>query len=239
MSSIEQQRSFWNAWNAEWRSADLDEFMQRQRDVAVDSAGRFDRNDLRILDVGCGTGWLGASLLRFGRVTGTDLSPGAIADGQARYPRVDLRVGRAFRPRGFGRLHCSRRRPAGVPPAVCRSPSSGGVAGPHDAEPAHLEPQVGTQAGRRRAASRLASARTYPEHVARAISRGARRLDRARRRSRCVVLGREPVAARWDAAARRAKTMGRFARTGHARPRARRRRAQVREDDLGRLLRPW
>jgi len=93
MSSIEQQRSFWNGWNAEWRSGELDEFMSRQRDVAVEWAGKLGRNDLRILDVGCGTGWLGASLRSLGRVTGTDLSSAAIADGMARYPGVDLRAG--------------------------------------------------------------------------------------------------------------------------------------------------
>ena len=87
----------WDAWNQAWRFRhDYDDFMRRQLDLAVSVARESGREDLRILDVGCGTGWLGYALLPFGRVWGTDLSAGAIADGARRYPELTLICGDFF-----------------------------------------------------------------------------------------------------------------------------------------------
>jgi SAM-dependent methyltransferase len=85
---------YWDEWNRTWRFRDdHDEFMDRQaeivRAVADDHGGRA----MRVLDVGCGTGWLGHVLADRGSITGTDLSPEAIADGRERYPDLDLRCG--------------------------------------------------------------------------------------------------------------------------------------------------
>ena len=52
-----------------------------------------DERPLRILDFGCGTGWLGASLTSFGDVTGIDLSPAAIEHGRKSSPSVHLIAG--------------------------------------------------------------------------------------------------------------------------------------------------
>ena len=50
---------FWNEWNREWRfRGDLDEFMERQREIATSVAQDAGLRNARILDVGCGTGWL-------------------------------------------------------------------------------------------------------------------------------------------------------------------------------------
>jgi SAM-dependent methyltransferase len=49
---------------------------------------------LRVLDVGCGAGVLTSELCRYGEVTGTDLSPPAIALASLMEPRARFLVGR-------------------------------------------------------------------------------------------------------------------------------------------------
>ena len=61
--------------------------------AACAAAGLEDERPLRILDFGCGTGWLGASLTSFGDVTGIDLSPAAIEHGRQEFPDVHLIAG--------------------------------------------------------------------------------------------------------------------------------------------------
>jgi SAM-dependent methyltransferase len=91
---LETQQEFWDGWNQAWRFRDgLDAFMERQRETAVAVAAAAGLQGGRILDVGCGTGWLGNALLGFGKVWATDLSPGAIAEGRKRHPGVQLLCG--------------------------------------------------------------------------------------------------------------------------------------------------
>lgn len=91
---IDEQRRFWDSWNSVARTAaEPDEFMGRQRDKALEVARSVGLREARILDVGCGTGWLGNELLPFGRVWGTDLSQAAIQEGQRRHPGVELICG--------------------------------------------------------------------------------------------------------------------------------------------------
>jgi SAM-dependent methyltransferase len=90
---LDLQKEFWGEWNRTWRLGALDGFMERQRDTAISVAQAAGFNAARILDVGCGTGWLGNSLLSFGRVWGTDLSPDAIEAGTVRHPGVELICG--------------------------------------------------------------------------------------------------------------------------------------------------
>jgi 2-polyprenyl-3-methyl-5-hydroxy-6-metoxy-1,4-benzoquinol methylase len=93
------QTEFWNEWNlSHLASTERDSFQLRQRGVAHAAAGRTaaglkDGRPLRILDFGCGTGWLGASLTSFGDVTGIDLSPAAIEHGQQEFPDMHLIAG--------------------------------------------------------------------------------------------------------------------------------------------------
>ena len=48
---------------------------------------------LRILDFGCGTGWLGASLTDLGDVTGIDLAPAAVEHARREFPDVQFIAG--------------------------------------------------------------------------------------------------------------------------------------------------
>jgi len=95
-ASLPAIQRHWDEWNSRWRfREDHDTFMAGQRDVAV-SVARAAGENMRILDVGCGTGWLGQALLPFGRVWGTDLSADAIADGSRRYAELTLICGDFF-----------------------------------------------------------------------------------------------------------------------------------------------
>jgi 2-polyprenyl-3-methyl-5-hydroxy-6-metoxy-1,4-benzoquinol methylase len=93
------QTKFWNEWNlSHLASAKRDSFQLRQRDAAHAAAARAaaalpEERPLRILDFGCGTGWLGASLTSFGDVHGIDLSPAAIESGRQEFPDVHLVAG--------------------------------------------------------------------------------------------------------------------------------------------------
>jgi 2-polyprenyl-3-methyl-5-hydroxy-6-metoxy-1,4-benzoquinol methylase len=92
-TGFDEQR-YWNDWNRTWRSREgVDPFMERQRDIAISIARETGSRELRILDVGCGTGWLGNSLLPFGQVWGADLSVDAIAEGTRRHSGVSLICG--------------------------------------------------------------------------------------------------------------------------------------------------
>lgn len=93
MPTLVEQVDFWDRWNGEFRRAEVDSFMARQRDIAVEVATADELRNARILDVGCGTGWLGHALVPFGKVTGTDLSPSSIEYGRKMFPEVDLLCG--------------------------------------------------------------------------------------------------------------------------------------------------
>ena len=91
---LEEQGRFWDGWNKGWRFRDgYDDFMDRQREKALEVARRAQLRDARILDAGCGTGWLGNALLPFGRVLGVDLSQAAIDEGRRRHPGLQLICG--------------------------------------------------------------------------------------------------------------------------------------------------
>ena len=91
--SLGEQREFWDGWNSQWRFGDVDTFMARQAEVAVATCRRLGLAEACILEVGCGTGWLGATLAGFGQVTGVDLSPRSIDEGQQKYSSIDLICG--------------------------------------------------------------------------------------------------------------------------------------------------
>lgn len=74
---LDLQRQNWDTWNAEYRSGVPDEYMLGLREEARRWVPKTSTAP-RILEVGCGTGWLSADLAGFGQVTGVDLSPVAI-----------------------------------------------------------------------------------------------------------------------------------------------------------------
>jgi len=81
---MDEQVSFWNEWNLKYRKLDkeVDGYMARQIQVAMDSLPKGRRG--RVLEIGCGTGWLSAALCGFADVVGIDLSPEAIEEAKRR-----------------------------------------------------------------------------------------------------------------------------------------------------------
>ncbi len=51
---------------------------------------QFDREDVRICDLGCGRGWVAAQLAAFAPVTGVDLSKDGVAAAQKRWPHIQF-----------------------------------------------------------------------------------------------------------------------------------------------------
>ena len=91
---IEAQRSY---YDERWAKAQHANPWQLQRAIAVlEGLRMINRRSPRILDVGCGTGWLTSILGRFGPTTGIDLSPVAIRRARVLYPDVTFIAGDLF-----------------------------------------------------------------------------------------------------------------------------------------------
>jgi 2-polyprenyl-3-methyl-5-hydroxy-6-metoxy-1,4-benzoquinol methylase len=82
---LEEQRRFWNHWNAQYRTGNgkIPRVNARQAEMVKEWISRLGRDDLDILDIGCGSGWLSQQLVPFGRVTGTDLANEVLPPGQS------------------------------------------------------------------------------------------------------------------------------------------------------------
>jgi 2-polyprenyl-3-methyl-5-hydroxy-6-metoxy-1,4-benzoquinol methylase len=91
--AIEKQRAFWNDWNASTREKDLNEISIEQIEVIVSWLNSLQRRDLKIIEVGCGAGWLCSHLVQFGQVTATDLSDEVLARAAHRVPEARFIAG--------------------------------------------------------------------------------------------------------------------------------------------------
>lgn len=89
----DEQRAFWNAWNASTREHSLGEVSRRQREVALGWLEAMGREDLTIIDFGCGSGWLCEDLRGYGAVTGVDLSDEVLERARKRMPDVTFVAG--------------------------------------------------------------------------------------------------------------------------------------------------
>ena len=99
---VEDQRRFWNAWNATTREHEQGEISLRQSRVVLDWLRELGRGDLDLLEVGCGAGWFCPRLAEFGQVVATDLSDEVLTRARARAPQVDFVAG-DFMALDFGR----------------------------------------------------------------------------------------------------------------------------------------
>jgi 2-polyprenyl-3-methyl-5-hydroxy-6-metoxy-1,4-benzoquinol methylase len=95
---LAEQEAFWNDWNNRFRTRDVDEFMSRQIAVAVEWVGRMAVRAPKVLELGCGTGWLSGALAeRCGaRVTGVDLSDEAVEQARRAFPHLEFHAGDAL-----------------------------------------------------------------------------------------------------------------------------------------------
>lgn len=91
--SLEAQRAAWNRWNSDVREKHVNSISQRQAALVVENIASLGRTDLRIIEIGCGTGWMCEKLTQFGSVTGIDLSDEVLARAQNRYGSVTFVAG--------------------------------------------------------------------------------------------------------------------------------------------------
>lgn len=87
-SPLSAQVEFWNEWNAATRESEIDRVSIEQANTVVAWIRKLGRDDLDMIDVGCGAGWLCSMLTQFGAVTGTDLSNQVLARAALRSPSV-------------------------------------------------------------------------------------------------------------------------------------------------------
>lgn len=90
------QARYWDKWNARSREGKLPPSAVRQGAIVDQAVAALGRIDLRILDVGCGTGWTCERLVRYGLVTGTDMTPSVIERARERLPQVHFVCGDFF-----------------------------------------------------------------------------------------------------------------------------------------------
>ncbi|MEI9400804.1 class I SAM-dependent methyltransferase [Mesorhizobium argentiipisi] len=99
---IDLQRLFWNKWNTEIGGREKHTISARQSEVIRGWFEKLGRNDLEILDVGCGNGWFDPELSRYGKVTATDLSDEVLSRAAKRWPHITFTAG-DFMALDFGR----------------------------------------------------------------------------------------------------------------------------------------
>ena len=87
---IEEQRGAWNRWNASTREVRLGRVSELQSAAVLRWMTALGRTDLRIIDVGCGTGWMSERLAPFGHVTATDLADKVLRRARLRVPHVEF-----------------------------------------------------------------------------------------------------------------------------------------------------
>jgi len=84
----------WDKWNITYRLGDLDRPIQaRLHEILAALTDLKIPPEAKILEVGCGTGWLSARLRQFGKVTACDLGDKIIELARTKYPDIDFYSG--------------------------------------------------------------------------------------------------------------------------------------------------
>jgi len=88
----DSQRKFWNAWDTQHLQTGGEE-TRRRGDEALGLFSSLNLERPRILEIGCGNGWLAERLLSFGPVTGVDIADEAIQEARRRVPSAEFHSG--------------------------------------------------------------------------------------------------------------------------------------------------
>lgn len=97
LPSLSDQQRFWNHWNASQRDPEkLNQRTLNRGETIVELIRSLGLDNPKILDFGCGTGWLSERIAQFGPVTGVDLAADVIAAAQSRAPQVKFLAGDLF-----------------------------------------------------------------------------------------------------------------------------------------------
>ena len=89
--TLSEQEQFWDDWV--YRSFKWQQNPDNKQRAAyilkeVVTYCKYSHKNIKILDVGCGSGWLSRELLKYGDVTATDLSPEAIKQLEGRFSDI-------------------------------------------------------------------------------------------------------------------------------------------------------
>ena len=91
------QAQHWDDWNSKYRQLDkmddLDQPCRRRMDEVIASLRSLGIRGAKLLEVGCGTGWLSVRLAEFGTVTAVDLGKDIIESAKKAHPEIDFRSG--------------------------------------------------------------------------------------------------------------------------------------------------
>lgn len=94
---LNSQRNFWNRWDSQNLKDDtLGEQAIRRGETVLSLLRSLNLREPKILELGCGNGWLAEKLNILGAVTGVDLSDEAIAEAQRRVPSGTFYAGDAL-----------------------------------------------------------------------------------------------------------------------------------------------
>jgi SAM-dependent methyltransferase len=88
----DSQRKFWNAWDTQHLQT-VGEETRRRGDEVLGLISSLNLERPRILEIGCGNGWLAERLLSFGPVTGVDIADAAIQEARRRVPSAEFHSG--------------------------------------------------------------------------------------------------------------------------------------------------
>src|SRR5215813_12328037 len=90
----ESQRKFWNNWDMRYlEKGTIGPEALRRGQVVLSLLCSLDVKQPRILEIGCGNGWLAESLQLMGPVTGVDVADAAIEVARRRVPGVEFASG--------------------------------------------------------------------------------------------------------------------------------------------------
>ncbi len=87
------QSEIWNEWNSMAREHQLEPRSERHARIITAWLEDFGRRDLRILEAGCGAGWMAARMRPYGAVTGVDLADEVLDRARAKWPEVTFIAG--------------------------------------------------------------------------------------------------------------------------------------------------
>ncbi len=99
MNTQVSEATHWDEWNSKFRQPEamIDEASFRRMYEILDWLERLQLSHARILEIGCGTGWLSSKLKSFGKVTGVDLGIEIIEAAKRREPSVEFISGDIFK----------------------------------------------------------------------------------------------------------------------------------------------
>ncbi len=94
---LSDQQGFWNTWNSTLRDPkNLNSWSLRRGQTIAELVRSLAIEHPKILDFGCGTGWLTERLAEFGETTGIDLAERVIEAAQSRAPHIKFIAGDIF-----------------------------------------------------------------------------------------------------------------------------------------------